>query len=165
MYRTHYLCSGALDPTGWKNGKEINDLSSGYKNITGASRFYEQCIADGSWDSYYDERMDYGTVPFKIGETKRGYEFAVTLEKATPQEASIQIAYVGQGRYKPTGKATVITRPEPPVVYLPNLPPVVGSPAASSVYDQLRELKKLLDEGVINQKDFEQKKKELLEKI
>jgi hypothetical protein len=34
------------------------DLTTGYSNYTCASRYQEQCIDDGSFDSYYDERCE-----------------------------------------------------------------------------------------------------------
>ena len=172
LYRTHYLCDGKLNQnSGWKNGKAIKELASGYKNFTGTSRFYEQCIQDGSFDAYYDEHLDFGTVPFNVGEIKKAYEFAITVNSATAQEAAIEISYIGKGRYAPTEKATALLVPQ----YQATAQPVVqlqGNPlndttrtGHSSEFDKLRELKKLLDDGVINQKEFEQKKKELLEKI
>ena len=43
-----------------------------------------------------------------------------------------------------------------------NRPP---RPPLESVYDDLRELKKLSDEGIITQEEYEQKRKILMQKI
>lgn len=101
LYRTHKTCTGILESEKWKDGKAIKDLSCGYRNFTGTSRFYEQCILDWSYDSYYEEYLDYGIVPFEIGETKNAYEFAIKLMETTGYTATVEISYIGIGRYEP----------------------------------------------------------------
>jgi hypothetical protein len=39
-------------------GLQRIDITSGYSNYTCASRYQEQCINDGSFDTYYDERCE-----------------------------------------------------------------------------------------------------------
>jgi hypothetical protein len=54
LLRTAKQCSdgAALGPL------QRIDLTTGYSNYTCGSRYQEQCIDDGSFDSYYDERCE-----------------------------------------------------------------------------------------------------------
>lgn len=93
LYRAHRKCdSGTL------LGKEIIDLGDQYRNFTGTSRFYEQCMMSGDFDTYYDEGLDYGTIPFSVNETQYADDFAIRLNNATPQEVSITILNLKQVR-------------------------------------------------------------------
>lgn len=101
VYRTHRLASGKINTEIHQKGKEIIDLAGGYSNFTGSNRFYEQCILDGSFDAFYDEVCDYGEVPFRLNESKAGYDFAITLLNVTDTMATVEISYKGQGVYLP----------------------------------------------------------------
>lgn len=104
VYRSHYSCAGVKNENIHNQGNEIIELEGGYENHIGVSRFYNQCILDGSFDGFYDEVYDYGTVNFKVGETKSAFDFDLTVVEANGDKAIIKIAYTGQGRYSPTGE-------------------------------------------------------------
>jgi hypothetical protein len=54
VHRTSFTCSGD-----YNSPEEVIDLSSGYSNYTCGNRFMNQCVNDGSWDSYYSEWCEY----------------------------------------------------------------------------------------------------------
>jgi hypothetical protein len=54
VYRSVMNCDGTVVAP-----ESVIDLSTGYSNYTCASRFQEQCIDDGTYDSYYLERCEY----------------------------------------------------------------------------------------------------------
>jgi hypothetical protein len=102
LYRTHRLCTGQTKATP-KNGREIAELS-GYRNFVCRSRFYEQCIVDGSFDEFYDERCDYGVVRLRENTERRALDFAIKLRAANSASAAVTVSYVGHGRYFPRSK-------------------------------------------------------------
>jgi hypothetical protein len=100
LYRTHHYCTGEIRRDKWKNGLEIADLA-GYGNFVGTSRFYEQCILDDSFDSYYEEYCDYGVVRFRVGETKHAAEYSIEVEDVDFDKVNVLITYRGSERYGP----------------------------------------------------------------
>ena len=100
LYRTHRYCTGRIRRDIWKNGLEIIELA-GYGNVVGKSRFYEQCFLDGSFDSYYEEYCDYGTVCFQLNEIKNAAEFSIKVESIGPHNITIVLTFLGDNRYGP----------------------------------------------------------------
>jgi hypothetical protein len=94
IYRTHRFCPGNHNTTLQNKGVEIIDLSGGYRNITGCSRFQEQCIDDGSFDGFYDERVDYGKVDFQLNKPKYNDSYTITVLKATNDQATVTVSPV-----------------------------------------------------------------------
>jgi len=78
VYRTHYNCDGTIENI-WSSGKERINLSDGYKNVLCRSRKQEQCYLDGSFDTYYDERCDFGVVRFHENEIESASNFNVEV--------------------------------------------------------------------------------------
>jgi len=79
VYRTHKWCDGRMKDDLWKGGYQIIELE-GYSNYLCRNRFKEQCISDGTYDNYYDERCDFGRTRFNLNETKSSSDFSITLE-------------------------------------------------------------------------------------
>lgn len=104
VYRMHYSCAGEKNFNIHYDGDETIELAGGYANHTGTSRFYEQCILDGSFDGFYDEVYAYGDVDFIIGQSKSAYDFELVVLEADEYSALIKITYTGRGRFVPTGK-------------------------------------------------------------
>ena len=89
IYRAYYTCDGTLIK------KTTENMYPGNKDFTGTNRFYEQCKTFQR-DGYVEEHLDYGVVPFYIGETKQSYEASITVKSASAQEAEVNIFYIGQ---------------------------------------------------------------------
>jgi len=54
LHRKRYACDGTLQAP-----ESTTDLTTGYSNYTCGNRFSEQCVNDGSFDSYYSEWCEY----------------------------------------------------------------------------------------------------------
>lgn len=90
LYRAHYYCDGTLFTAAQPVGAyEKIDLASGYSNVICRNREQEQCISDGTFDHYYDERCDYGTVTFTEGSTKTAPNFSITVNSVTSDGVEI----------------------------------------------------------------------------
>ena len=100
LYRTHRTCDGKLEKTPASNGYEIVDLQ-GYRNYECRSRFYEQCIMDGSFDSFYDERCDFTPVRFAVGTAKGAGGFEIKLTKAEAGSATVEVRSTLKDRWGP----------------------------------------------------------------
>lgn len=127
VYRKHYSCDGVqenfapehasqqalyIDPnfmTDWvgKPWQEILELAGGYGNFQCQSRYKEQCILDGSYDKYYDERCDYGRVRFTVGETKTSPAFNIQLTKII-DSSRVEIAITDRGRTEQVNPKTTL---------------------------------------------------------
>ena len=101
LYRSHYYCDGKPDisrtwhgcPGTLTNGRQIIHLDVGYYNYHCGNRYYEHCIADGSYDAYYFESCDYGLLRFRVRETKTSSEFTISLLAITADENNNAIKY------------------------------------------------------------------------
>jgi len=103
LYRTHYNCDGTLKKEVWREGRAIVNLSEGYKNYVCRSRQQEQCYIDGSFDSYYDERCDFGTVRFYENESKSTTDFEVRTGIIQDDKVEVSINPIEQtNANKPT---------------------------------------------------------------
>jgi len=80
VYRTHKWCDGTMKEDVWNKGYQIIELA-GYSNYLCRNRFKEQCVLDGTYDNYYDERCDFGRLRFTLGEIKSSSNFAIQLTK------------------------------------------------------------------------------------
>ena len=100
LYRTHRTCDGKLEKTPASNGYEIADLQ-GYSNYMCRSRFYEQCIMDGSFDSFYDERCDFAPVRFAVGSAKGAGGFEIKLTQAEAGFATVEVRSTLKDRWGP----------------------------------------------------------------
>lgn len=78
VYRTHKYCNGTMKEDVWNKGYQVIELS-GYSNYLCRNRFREQCVLDGTYDNYYDERCDFGRIKFQLGETKYSSNFSIKL--------------------------------------------------------------------------------------
>ncbi len=63
LHRKHYTCDGRQidEELGFGREEVINLMATGYTNYVCRNRYQEQCIDDGSFDTYYDEWCEYGT--------------------------------------------------------------------------------------------------------
>jgi len=102
MYRTHRLCTGEVGCNVWKNGKVVRSLADRYANRTCSSRYYEQCFRDGSFDVYYDERCDFGVVPFRVGEAKSTIEYKIVVGEISGCSALLTLSPKNQTVKQPS---------------------------------------------------------------
>ena len=151
IYRTHYYCNGELQSDIHDSGYEIIDLDKGYRNFTGHSMYAAQCIDDGSFDTYYDDVADYGVISFRIRVGKSDGVFSVIISEATKRRATIQISTLSPPKKKTT-----------PIYSRPQTNRQV--PHNTSI-QLLRDLKKLLDDGIITQEEYDVKKQEILKRL
>ena len=147
IYRTHYYCNGKIRSDIHDGGYEIIDLDKGYSNFSGHSQFNQHCIDDGSFDTYYDEVADYGSIPFILNEAKSDAILTLTIIKASKKEATLEVI---------TQEIPHKTRPQRQFIM---------PPSHDSSIQLLRDLKKLLDEGILTQEEYNTKKKEILERL
>ena len=119
------------------------------------------------------------------GDRVTGYTYALNgngdLETGPDNLAAIE-RFLKQA-FEQTGRAATVTavsdlKPGPPIITSPAAPvmaptpvpekPAVGEPEpapAGDVFEKLKKLKELNDQGIITDKEFEAKKKELLDRI
>lgn len=139
VYRMHKLCDGttemwstadaspqalAVDPDFvshfvGKPHNEILELAGGYTNYVCRNRYQQQCIDDGSFDKYYDERCDFGKVKFTLGETKWGPNFGIKLSEvnADTQQITIEILNRDNTTTVVPGRITLMKTANNPGVY------------------------------------------------
>ncbi|VXD19169.1 type II toxin-antitoxin system HigB family toxin [Planktothrix paucivesiculata] len=94
VYRTHRLCTGEI------KSLQIIELAGGYRNYLGRSRFYEQCLLDGSFDTYYEEHCDFGIVRLMEGIVYNLPECSFLLG-IQDSRVRIEIVSLGNNQYQP----------------------------------------------------------------
>jgi len=90
VHRKHFTCDGQQldEQLGFGNEEVINVKERHYTNYVCKNRYQEQCVDDGSYDSYYDEWCEYDHV-------------------ATPVEIELPIEQLKQECYVYTSKGKV----------------------------------------------------------
>ncbi|HEY3452274.1 MAG TPA: hypothetical protein VGK67_38370 [Myxococcales bacterium] len=97
LYRTHRTCDGTLRAQGAHEAVELK----GYANYECRSRFHEQCILDGTFDSFYDERCDFAPVTLSVGASIAGGDFVLALDKVEQGVAHLTVRPSVSERYGP----------------------------------------------------------------
>ncbi len=110
VYRTHRYCTGEINRGVWNDGLAIIELSGGYRNYIGRSRFYEQCLLDRSFDTYYEEHCDFGILRLLAGiiYTLPAFNFCLAVENS---QVNITIADRGNQQYQPIDYEPLVLTP------------------------------------------------------
>lgn len=135
----------------------------------GASLFLDNQYVGVTPYQHVDDKISFSTTLVRV--EMEGYEPLVTTFSRDEQIDAgaliggffVLLPFFWTFKYDPVHTYTLT-----PVNYYYELPPsmpepsVQPEPAMQSKADQLRELKKLLDEGIITQEEFEKEKKKIL---